>query len=137
VLLGVYVYVPLHAGELPGAAGDGGGTSPTSSRFFRGPRLIFDLLGSRRMRPDEGPDENWRSPGFTSLGRRQDGEIELGAQPWADLFDRLVHLGHAAGPEDEVVLAFGQGMQADLDASGCRSPCPQARAKRETTRQTT
>jgi len=39
------------------------------------------------------------------LGCRQGGETELGAQPPAYLLDRLVHFGHAAGTEDEVVLA--------------------------------
>src|SRR2546425_6085104 len=51
------------------------------------------------------------------LGRRQRGETELGSEPPAHLRDRFVHLGHTAGTEDERVLAFREGMQADIDAS--------------------
>ena len=55
------------------------------------------------------------------LGRCQCGETELRSQPAADLFDRLVRLWHATSAPDEVVLAFGEGMQADVDAGVFRS----------------
>src|SRR6266849_4467133 len=57
------------------------------------------------------------------LGRRQYGETELRSQPAADLFDRLVRLWNVAGAPDEVVLAFGQRMEADVDAGVFRSLC--------------
>src|SRR5260370_19194517 len=55
------------------------------------------------------------------LGRRQDGETQLGSHPPAHLLDGLVYLRHTAGAMAERVLAFRDGMQADLDAGVSRS----------------
>jgi hypothetical protein len=57
------------------------------------------------------------------LGRCQCDETELRSQPAVDLFDCLVRLWHATSAPDEVVLAFGEGMQADVDAGVFRSLC--------------
>jgi hypothetical protein len=50
-------------------------------------------------------------------------ETELGSQPPGHLQDRLVHLGHTTGTEDEFVLTFGQRMQADISALGNTPEC--------------
>src|SRR6267142_7195647 len=67
-------------------------------------------------------DNVGRYSGFSrELGRRQRSETELGSQPPADHLDRLIHLGYTAGTENEDVLAFRQGVEADIDASLLRS----------------
>ena len=48
-------------------------------------------------------------------------ETELESQPPGHLRDRLIHLGHTASTEDEVMLTFRQGMQADVEAEAFRA----------------
>lgn len=44
-------------------------------------------------------------------------QTEFGSKPLGHFFDGLVHLGHTTGAENEIVLAFRQRTQADVDAS--------------------
>ena len=48
-------------------------------------------------------------------------ETQPGSHPPAHLLDGLVGLGHTASAHDERVLAFREGMQADIDAYMFRS----------------
>ena len=48
-------------------------------------------------------------------------EIQPGSHPPAHLLDGLVRLRHTASAHDERVLAFRDGMQADIDACIFRS----------------
>jgi hypothetical protein len=48
-------------------------------------------------------------------------ETQRGSHPPAHLLDGLVRLRHMASAHDERVLAFRDGMQADIDACIFRS----------------
>src|SRR5258708_30517201 len=76
-------------------------------------RKVKRMVRRPRSRPDCAPN--------LGLGRRQGGETQLGSHPPPHLLDGLVYLRHTAGAMDERVLAFRDGMQADIDAGVFRS----------------